>query len=262
MSEQKIGEFRERAQAAVPAADPDQLLRRGRTLRHRRQLAPVVALAACAAIGIALLAPDGRDTRSDVPPAGQPTVTETPATATAFLGDSSDAGTYSLDVYDDDGRPDATVTLVGDRWQSWSGGAYIPGEIVSWGLQRYQDIPIDQCHPGRHATSISGAVTQLSQIPGKVTRAPRPVTKLTLPGTYLQLKIPVTVECPNGEAYGGNLMAIWDGSSAPTVTVDVWLLEDGDRLLILTRGVRGTPSEATVKTLDQTLDTLRYEPAT
>ena len=57
MSDQKISEFRERAQvaAAVAAPDPDLLLQRGAALRRRR-LAPVVALAACAAIGIGFLA--------------------------------------------------------------------------------------------------------------------------------------------------------------------------------------------------------------
>jgi hypothetical protein len=66
---------------------------------------------------------------------------------------------------------------------------------------------------------------------------------------------------PNGDASGGTLMASWDGSADPTVTVDVWLLEDGDQLLILTRGVRGNPTQDTLANLDLTLDTLRYLPA-
>ena len=57
-------------------------------------------------------------------------------------------------------------------------------------------------------------------------------------------------------------MAIFPGPSEPTVTVDVWLLEDGDRLLILTRGVRGNPSPARLGNLNLTLDTLQYVPTT
>ena len=51
-------------------------------------------------------------------------------------------------------------------------------------------------------------------------------------------------------------MAIWPGQTDPTVTVDVWLLEDDDRLLILTRGVRGRPSPATLESLNLTLEEL------
>ena len=94
-----------------------------------------------------------------------------------------------------------------------------------------------------------------------MTVAPRSSTKMGLMGTYLQLSVPMDVKCPNGDASGGTLMASWDGSTDPTVTVDVWLLEDGDQLLILTRGVRGNPTQDTLANLDLTLDTLRYLPA-
>ena len=86
MSDQKISEFRERAQMAVAAPDPDLLLQRGRALRRRRQLVPVVALAACAALGIGLLASGGDGARTDEPPVDQPTVTETPDSHPPFLG--------------------------------------------------------------------------------------------------------------------------------------------------------------------------------
>ena len=151
------------------------------------------------------------------------------------------------------------------RWVAWSGGAVISDAqgTVSWGFQKYEDTVIDRCTPELHATSRSGAITQLSQIPGMVTRAAGPATKMGLTGTYLQLSVPVTVDCPGVRlAAGANLMAIWPGSTDPTVTVDVWLLEDGDRLLILTRGVRGHPSPTRLENLDRTLDTLQYLPAT
>jgi len=79
-------------------------------------------------------------------------------------------------------------------------------------------------------------------------------------GSYLQLSVTVSVDCPNGDATGANLMAIWDGPKDPTVTVDVWLLEAGDELLILTRGVRGNPPAANLESLDKTLETLRLAP--
>jgi hypothetical protein len=263
MSDQKISEFRQRAQtaAAVAAPDPYLLLERGRALRRRRQLVPVAALAACAAIGIGFLGSVGGNPRTDQPPANRPSVTETPDPGPTPLADAQGPGTYTLDTMDDGGRPDATVELVGDGWQNWSAGAVIANAQVSWGFKMYEDTPIDQCHENRHAASMSGAVAQLSHIEGTVTRAARPVTRLGLTGTYLQLSVPVTVDCPNGDASGGNLMVIWPGSTDPTVTVDVWLLEDGDRLLILTRGVRGNPSPATLRNLDRTLDSLQYVPA-
>ena len=80
---------------------------------------------------------------------------------------------------------------------------------------------------------------------------------LGLTGTHLQLSIPVDVTCRAGEYGGGYLMSIWDGPTDPRVTVDVWLLQDGDRLLILTRGVRGNPPAEMLDSLNRTLDTLR-----
>ena len=43
-------------------------------------------------------------------------------------------------------------------------------------------------------------------------------------------------------------------------TENVWLLEHGDRLLILTRGVRGDPPAEMLDSLDRTFDTLRIAP--
>ena len=261
MSEQKLTEFRERAQSGVAGPDPDLLLQRGRNLRRRRQLVPVAALAACAAIGIALLAPGGGDTRTDVPPARQPSVTETPDPA--FLGTGArlrDPGTYGMDQ-DEDGRRDGAVELFGDGWETWESGGFMNDTtgVVSWGFRKYQDTPIPSCNPVRPATSLSGATSQLTHAQVTVTRAARPTTKLGLTGTYLQLSRPDDLGCPNGAVAGG-LMTDWPGAGKPTTTVDVWLLEDGDRLLILTRGVHGHPSPATLENLDRTLRTLQYFP--
>ena len=77
----------------------------------------------------------------------------------------------------------------------------------------------------------------------------------------MPLPLPVDLECPGGASpTPANLLAIWNGSTDPTVTVDVWLIERQDRLLMLTKGVRGHPSEATLVELNQTMDSLRFEP--
>lgn len=261
MSEQKILEFRDRAERLVTPADPGLLLRRGHALRRRRRLAPVLALAVCGAIGIgiATYAADGGGAGSNIQPAAP-----TPVPATTSIDSSSGhlpPGTYSLDQVPPDGRADLTVDLVGENWIGWSGGAQkhdLDGG-VSWGIQAYDDTIIDQCSD-RHATTLEGAIRQLSELPGRVTQAAQPDSALGLTGTHLQLSVPVKVDCGGGEPGGGYLMAIWDGPPDPRVTVDVWLVEVEDRLLILTKGVRGNPPAAMLDSLDRTLQTLRLVP--
>ena len=90
-----------------------------------------------------------------------------------------------------------------------------------------------------------------------MTKTARPASALGLTGPYLQLSVPVDVECKSGTPGEGYLMAVYDGPPDPRVTVGVWLLEDGDRLLILTRGVRGDPPAEMLDNLDRTFDSLR-----
>jgi hypothetical protein len=262
MSEQKILEFRERAERLVTPADPGLLQRRGHTLRRRRQLAPVLALAVCGAIGIgiATYAADDRDAASNIQPAAPTPVTGPPSIDS--FSNHMPPGTYTLDQAPQDGRADLTVELVGENWIGWSGGAYLHNLQggVSWGIQEYDHTTIDPCID-RHATTLEGAIRQLSEIPGRVTQAARPDTALGLTGTHLQLSIPVDVTCREGEYGGAYLMAMWLGPTVPRVTVDVWLLQDGDRLLILTRVVRGNPPAEMLDSLDRTLSTLRLVPA-
>jgi hypothetical protein len=264
MSEQKVTEFRERALVAVTPPDPDQLLQRGRVLRRRRRLAPVVAVAATAAVAFGLFTVRGDD-QSEPSPATQ--VTQSPNSKPPLLGGIGVMGgqTYGVNTLRPDDRADFIVDLVGDgNWKAWSGGAYMtsPQSTVSWGIDNYAGTVIDRCRPDEHAKTRAGAITQLSQIEGTVTQAARPAAKLGMTGTYLQVLVPVDLDCPSGvEPSGANLMAIWDGgSTAPTVTVDVWLLGDDEDMVILTRGVRGTPPTEMLKDLDKTLDTLRPAP--
>ena len=132
MSDQKIREFRERAQTAVTAPDADLLLYRGRALRRRRRLAPVVAVAVCAVIGIGFLAYGGGDARTGQQPIDQPTVTETPDPHPPFLGGAEPlgSGTYALDLIDADGLPEATVELSGCCWRAFR---EVPTSQRPWG---------------------------------------------------------------------------------------------------------------------------------
>ncbi len=107
MSEQKISEFRERAQLAVAAPDPDLLLQRGRALRRRRQLVPVVALAACAAIGIGLLASGGGGLRNDQPPVDRENRDLVPAPRTDGVVWAAEWGTTSTRITH--GEPSMTL---------------------------------------------------------------------------------------------------------------------------------------------------------
>jgi hypothetical protein len=262
MSDQKIAEFRERAEGGVTPPEPGLLLERGRALRRRRQLAPVVAVAATAAVAFGLFTIRG-DVQSDPPPANQ--VTESPDSGPPLLdGDGlMEPQTYGMDRLGDS-RVDLLVDLVGENWYAWPGGAWMtsPQGTVSWGLDTYAGTNIDRCRPDHRAKTRAGAITQLSQILGTVTQAARPASRLGMTGAHMQVRIPVNPECPSGvEPAEHNLMAIWDGgSTASTVTVDVWLLGDGKDLVILTRGVRGTPPAEMLENLDLTLDTLRLAP--
>jgi hypothetical protein len=263
MSEQKIAEFRERATTMVAPADPDQLLERGRALRRRRQLAPVVALAACAAVAIGIVTSGGGDSRSEAPPVGTPTITPTDTTANDLYeqGDPLPPGEYPFGV---SGGPDATAELVGEGWRVWDSGAHLDAAAgtVSLGIREYHDIHVDRCSPdGPQLTkglSRGQVVRQVSRVAGtQVTSPPSPATMLGLTGTHLQVSVPWReIECPTGTVTEAVLMASWDGPKDPTVTVDVWVLEDGDRLLMLTKSVRGNPSPAQLEALETAMGTL------
>ena len=149
MSEQKILEFRERAERLVTPADPGLLLRRGHALRRRRQLAPVLALAVCGAIGIgiATYAAEGRDAASNIQPAAPTPVTGPPSIDS--FSNHMPPGTYTLDQVPPVGRADLTVELVGENWIGWTGGAQkhdLQGG-VSWGIQEYDNTTIDLSRP-------------------------------------------------------------------------------------------------------------------
>ncbi len=262
MPDQMIQEFRDRAERAIAPPDPGLLQQRGRALRRRRQVMPILALVVCGAVGVGIAnyAAQGGTTSREVPPATPRQIIEP-----NILGITSEQvapGSYTLDNSPQDGRADATVELVGEHWYGWSSGAHIENVLgtVSWGLKEYQDVPIEPCHPNRHATSKAGAINQLTELPGRVTQAPRATTALGLPATHLQVSVPVDVTCGGTTSFDAYLMAMWEGPSDPKVTVDVWLLEDGDRLLLLTKGVRGEPSPEMLDNLDATLNTLRLAP--
>jgi hypothetical protein len=263
MSEQKILEFRERAERLVTPADPGLLQRRGHTVRRRRQFAPVLALAVCGAIGIGIATypADGRDAAGNIQPAA-PTPVTGPTSIDSFPNQMP-PGTCTLDQVPQDGRTDLTVELVGQNWIGWTGGAQKHNRHgASAGASRSTTTPSSTRATRPARDDLAGAIRQLSEIPGRVTQAARPDTALGLTGTHQQLSIPVDVICREGEYVGGYRTAVWPGPPDPRVTVDVWLLlQDGDQLLILTWGVRGNPPAGMRDSLDRTIDTLRVIPA-
>src|SRR3954449_7825676 len=163
MSDQKITEFRERALLAVTTPDPDQLLQRGRALRRRRRLAPVVALAAMAAVPFGLV-----NARGDAQSAPAP-ATQSPGSFPPLLGTTliAEPRTYGLDTLGNP-RAELLVDLVGVSWQAWSNGAFMTSlqGTVDWGVDDYAGTIIDRCRPDRHAKTRAGAITQLSRSAG------------------------------------------------------------------------------------------------
>ncbi len=257
MSDQKIAEFRERAELGVTPPDPDLLLQRGKALRRRRQIVPAAAVAACAAIGLGLVTGLVGDTTSSP----EPTSPSSPEMR--LLDDRAyqiplPSGEYALGSL-------ATVELDDAGWHGVTNGAVLSdaGGTVSWGLDDHAGMRVDRCHPASSTLPSTltrpQVVDRVSRVRDtRVTSAARPATALGLSGTRLQVSIPITLECKWGTDHGGALNAIWDGpSAAPRVTVDVWVLERGDQLLMLTRSVRGNPSPATIESLDKVLETLR-----
>ncbi len=196
MSEQKFAEFRERAEHVVTPANPDRLLKRGRALRRRRHVAPVVAVAAIAAVGYGILTAGGDDgaRTDDLPPVAPPS---TPAPRWLEEDLPVAPGVYDLEIVMD-GVPDATFEVFGGGWDAFSGGVYKADteSAVSMGLGLYSDLPIERCDIDRRAESLPGAVRQLSRLPGTVIAGPSPGTAMGV--THLRLSLPVDVECPDG----------------------------------------------------------------
>ena len=167
MSEQKFAEFRERAEFVVTPADPDTLLKRGRALRRRRQLAPVVAVAAIAAVGYGIFALGGGDDArtDDLPPAARRARRRSGGPRKTCRWRQ---GPMTWNIVKD-GEPDATFEVFGDGWDAFSSGVYKSDTVsaVSMGLGPYSNIPIDRCEADRRAESLAGAVRQLSGSPGR-----------------------------------------------------------------------------------------------
>jgi hypothetical protein len=261
MSDQKIAEFRARAELGVTEVDPDLLLRRGTAMRRRRQLVPVGVVAACAAIGFGIFSSLGGD-----PSTGQDPTSE--RTEVQYLDDPKyldglEAGEYALHPLTPGDPPFATVELDGG-WHGASNAAFRSdaGGTVAWGLDLASSIDVDRCHPdgpflppGLTRPQVVDRVVSVADT--RVTSPARPATALGLRGTYLQVSIPMTLECPTGTVEGYALLATWDGPSpAPRVMVDVWVLGRGKEMVILTRSVRGEPSPETIASLDNALATL------
>ena len=137
---------------------------------------------------------------------------------------------------------------------------YDTAGVVGWGFQKYEDTPIPTCGPVRHATSMSGAISQLSHGQGTVTRAARPATKLGLTGTYLRLSIPYDMDCPNGLVSGGPDGVLARGAGAPTGRSTSGSSRTATGCSSSPAVCAGTRRRPRGENLDRTLDTLHYLP--
>lgn len=261
MSDQKIAEFRARAELGVPEVDPDLLLRRGTAIRRRRQLLPVAVVAAVVAIAVGVASGLGGDPSTRQDPTSEDTGVHYLDEPTFLYG--LEAGEYALHPLTPGGPPFATVELDGG-WHGASNAAYRSdaGGTVAWGLDLAFGIDVDRCHedgpllpPGLTRAQVVDRVA--SVVDTRVTSAPRPASALGLQGSHLQVSIPLDLECPAGLVRGHALLATWDGPSpARRATVDVWVLGRGEDMVVLTRSVRGEPSPETIASLDNALATL------
>ncbi len=266
MSDQKIAEFRERAELGVTPVDPDLLLRRGTAVRRRRQLLPVAVVAATAAIAVGIASGLGAEPSTGQDPTSDRTGVHYLDEPTFLYG--LEAGEYALHPLTPGGPPFATVELDGG-WHGATNAAYKSdaGGTVAWGLDLAIGIDVDRCHEGGALLPSGLTRAQVvdrvaTVVDTEVISRPVPATALGLRGTHLQVSIPLDLECPTGTVRNAALLATWDGPSpAPRVTVDVWVLGRGERMLVLTRSVRGEPSPETVASLDSVLGTLELGPA-
>lgn len=266
MSDQKITEFRERAELGVRQVDPDLLLERGRALRRRRQLAPLAALAALAAVGYGVYAsiPARHQT-----PAGQVMI---PEPEVKMLSEQPrrrvlEPGTYPLEFTVSDGVPDAYVELVGEGWRASSSGALqsTPDAVVSWSLAGYRDVNVNRCAttgaalPG--GLSRAQVAEQIAAVPGtRVLEAPAPATFFGLggPTTHLQISLPMVIQCETGPVSDGALDSMYDGPRDPRVTIDVWVIEHDDEVLLASMARRGAPPPEMLQELASTVESLRF----
>jgi len=274
MSDQKITEFRERAELGIRPMDPDRLLERGWALRRRRRLAPVAALAAAMAVGYGVYTSVPDPARSQTP-AGQISI-PVPELGPRVLGEVStgdreaiEPGTYALAIVGGDDVPDAVLDVVGEDWRTSSSGAWQASAsgAVSWGIAEYMGMNVDRCHPNGaglpSGLSHGQVVDRIADVPGtRVLDAPSPAPFFgtDLPATHLQVSIPVKIQCETGLETDPALDAVWGGRLGPRVTVDVWVLEYDDEVLLATLSARGNPSSDMLDDRTSTLETLRFVP--
>jgi hypothetical protein len=284
MSDLKLSEFRERVLRATPLPDLAAIERRGRVHRQRRTAGAVAGLAACIGLGLGIVAVLGNDDDPDAGPIESPQPTETSRPASSeprmlirgSIGQLSE-GDYYLDNLDPGGAPDASVRLVGTGWEGYEAGAYQStgfGEaLMGWGVDELTSVPVDPCRlSGKQRptpTTVAAMAEQLSQLQRlTVTRAPTRVSQFGRSGMHLQLEVGRDA-CPaSGEpGYGGPDAYTWflsddnlDGPPDTDITFDVWVLKDGDRIVVVGKAVTEWATPADREKLDETLSNLRLAP--
>ena len=284
MSDQKLSEFRERVLRATPLPDLAAIERRGRVRRQRRTAGAVAGIAACVGLGLGIVALLGSDQDPDAGPVESPRPTDTSRPVSSeprILIEGSIArlpeGNYYLDNLDPGGEPDALVRLVGDGWQGYAAGAFRStddGEaLIGWGADVFTSFPVDHCRPRgeqRPARTVGAMAERLTHVQGTtVTSAPTRVTRFGRSGLHLQLHVAGDATCPMSGVPGDNVhdALTWyldHGDLARTpgtrVTVDLWLLKDGGRIVVVGKVVTDRATAEDRENIDETLDHLRLAP--
>jgi hypothetical protein len=253
-------EFREDLEQGVPFPDFAAIEKRGRSVRRRRQIVPI-AVVAIAALGVGLFNLNADRDRDDLVPAPAPTVTqlEPPGQVAlgTFGGSSAMPGEYA--ILGLDAAPDATVTLVGHRWDAWRAGALMSDETgaVAWALDEYEQINANPCLPDTHPPATRAHVIQLAtQIPGvRIIQAPEETQVLGRPATHIEFSTLSSVRCPDRSA--ATVYGYTGDADNPRVKVDLWALDDVDQMLLLIVTTKGNPTAATLDQLEETVASIQ-----
>lgn len=278
MSEMKLSEFRERVLQVTPLPEFATIERRGRARRRRRAVGAAAVVAACVVLGFGVAAVGGRDSGDRTQPVDRPGQTESSGPKILDIGmpGTLRPGGYALDNLDPDEIADATVSLIGEGWEALSSGAVQNTDdgvsLGGWGVNVFASVPVDPCRPlgpQRPAPPTASAVAeQLANVDGStVTSSPAQVTRFGRSGTHMKLHVSKTACMKRRQADEGFQFAWYVnrtldaiGPPEPGATVDLWVLEDGDRLLVVGKAVteQATPSDR--EQINATIETLRLAP--
>jgi len=270
MSEQRLLEFRSRAEALVDLPDLEALEQRGATLRRRRQVL-VASVAAAVVAAIAFVGADMRQPKADPGPAND---NDRLAASTPYLGYGDrpdlDPGTYSWRVSPYQDRPFAIVD-VPEGWNAWFGPSRstetddgkLKGDVDLIVTDVYEIVE-KACQPADDGMRELGddpqeLVEALARMPRHdVLVGPRAVERFGHPATHLRVEVENN-RCPFGEP----LVMLRDtgigqpvGAGPAGSRSDLWVVDVGSRpVLVSAYRAAGTPAWLKAE-LDEMVDSL------